>query len=175
MATGRSIQLTKQVGEYLVAAELARMGLITATFSGNVPDYDIIATDSAQRSVLVQVKAVNGSSWQFDIRRFAAVELDGKRQVVGRPVRQLADIICVMVALSRYGSDRFYVLPWKTLRGLLVAGHRSYLRKHGGVRPRKFDSFHSAIGEQQLARFKDAWLREFRDRHGMDVHVPGAQ
>ena len=41
MATGRQVQLTKQVGEYLVAAELSRRGLLTATFAGNVPAYDI--------------------------------------------------------------------------------------------------------------------------------------
>lgn len=45
MATGRSNQLTKQIGEYLVACELARKGLITTTFSGNVPDFDLIVTD----------------------------------------------------------------------------------------------------------------------------------
>ena len=43
MATGRQVQLTKQVGEYLVAAELSRRGLLTATFAGNVPAYDIVA------------------------------------------------------------------------------------------------------------------------------------
>jgi len=45
MATGRSNQLIKQMGEYLVACELARRGLVVATFSGNVPDFDLIATD----------------------------------------------------------------------------------------------------------------------------------
>ena len=45
MATGRSNQLIKQIGEYLVACELARRGLLVATFSGNVPDFDLIATD----------------------------------------------------------------------------------------------------------------------------------
>jgi hypothetical protein len=46
MATGRSNQITKQLGEYLVASELGRIGLVAATFSGSVPDYHIIATDS---------------------------------------------------------------------------------------------------------------------------------
>ena len=45
MATGRSNQLTKQLGEYLVACELARRGFVVATFSGNIPDFDLIATD----------------------------------------------------------------------------------------------------------------------------------
>ena len=40
MATGRSNMLIKQIGEYLVACELARRGLVVATFSGNVPDFD---------------------------------------------------------------------------------------------------------------------------------------
>jgi len=40
MATGRGNQLTKQLGEYLVACELARRGLLVATFSGNIPDLD---------------------------------------------------------------------------------------------------------------------------------------
>lgn len=49
MATGRENQLTKQVGEYLVAAELCRRGFIATTFTGNVPDFDIIASDARGR------------------------------------------------------------------------------------------------------------------------------
>jgi hypothetical protein len=44
MATGRSTKLVGQAGEYLVAAELSRRGLIATTFTGNVPHYDIIAS-----------------------------------------------------------------------------------------------------------------------------------
>jgi hypothetical protein len=174
MATGRSNQLTKQVGEYLVAAELARLGLIAATFAGSVPDYDIIATDSAFKSVPVQVKAVTGSSWQFDIRRFVEVALQGQKQVVGQPVPLSREIVCVMVALSKNGSDRFYVLPLKKLQGLLISGHRKYLDKNGGIRPKKYDSFHTAISEQKLAPFKDGWLSEFRDKRGLRVKSRGA-
>jgi hypothetical protein len=81
MATGRSNQLTKQVGEYLVAAELGRLGLLAATFSGNVPEHDIVATDSACKTVPVQVKAVTGTSWQFDIRRFVDIELGARLSI----------------------------------------------------------------------------------------------
>ena len=45
MATGRSMQLTKMAGEYLVCAELCRRGLLATTFTGNVPEFDILATD----------------------------------------------------------------------------------------------------------------------------------
>jgi len=175
MAAGRSNQITKQVGEYLVASALGRMGLVAATFSGNVPEYDIIATDSAFRSIPVQVKASNSSSWQFDNRHYVDIRLDGKRQVLGRPVPLPNNLVCVFVALSPqygsdYGSDRFYVLSLKVLQKLLIADCRKYLKKHGGVRPKKFDSFHGAINEGHLAPFKDAWISEFRDRQGLSIH-----
>ena len=170
MATGRSNQITKQIGEYLVASELGRIGLVAATFSGSVPDYDIIATDSGFRSVPVQVKTSNGTSWQLDIRRFVDIQLDGQKQIIGRPVAVADNIVCVMLALSReYGKDRFYVLSLKALQKLLITGHRSYLEKHGWVRPKKFDSFHCAIKEEKLAAFKDAWIPEFRDKQGLSV------
>lgn len=175
MATGRSNQLTKQIGEYLVASALGRIGLVAATFSGNVPEYDIIATDSAYRSVPVQVKTSKGSSWQFDNRRFVNVRLDGKRQVLGRPVPLPDNIVCVFVDLApRYGEDRFYVLSLKKFQKRVIAGYRSYLKKYGGVRPKKFDSFHGAIGEEALAPFKDAWISEFRDRQGLIIYDPSA-
>jgi len=161
MASGRSNQLTKQIGEYLVAAELARLGLIASTFSGNVPEYDIIATDSSFVSVPVQVKATTGTSWQFDIRRFVNVHFDGKKQVVGDSLPVSKDIICVLVALTRYGADRFYVLSLKKLQKMLREGHCGYLAKHGGVRPKKPDSFHCAIREKDLARYKDKWIKTF--------------
>lgn len=171
MASGRFNQLTKQIGEYLVAAELGRLGLIAATFSGSVPDYDIVATDSACHSVPVQVKAANRTSWQFDIRRFADVRFEGKKQVIGRPMPVSKDIVCVMLAVSpRYGADRFYVLSLEALRDTLISAHRKYLQKHGGVRPKRYDSFHVAIGEPELASFRDAWVAEFRDRRGLHIN-----
>ena len=54
--SGRATKLTGQIGEYLVAAELARRGLIATTFTGNVPHYDIIASDERGRHLSVQVK-----------------------------------------------------------------------------------------------------------------------
>jgi hypothetical protein len=45
MATGCSTQITKQVGEYLVAAEICRRGFIATTFTGNVPHYDIASDE----------------------------------------------------------------------------------------------------------------------------------
>ena len=76
MATGQSNQLTKQVGEYLVASELARRGFIAATFSGNVPHFDLVVTDSRGSSCPVQVKTIKGGSWQFSADKFAEIPVD---------------------------------------------------------------------------------------------------
>jgi len=63
--SGRSNKLVGQAGEYLVAAELARRGLIATTFTGNVPDYDIIASSENGKCLLIQVKTIRGGSFQL--------------------------------------------------------------------------------------------------------------
>jgi hypothetical protein len=55
MAPGRSTKLVGQAGEYLLAAELSRRGMIATTFTGNVPHCDIIASDEKGRHVSVQI------------------------------------------------------------------------------------------------------------------------
>ena len=146
MATGRQVQLTKQVGEYLVAAELSRRGLLTATFAGNVPDYDIVATGGRGQTALVQVKAIAGPSWQFDIRTFVDVRCQAGAQTMGQPTTPPAgDLICVLVRLQPDGADRFYVLRWPELQRVLINGYRGYLERHGGRRPKRADSFHTAL------------------------------
>jgi len=158
VATGRDNQLTKQVGEYLVAAEVCRRGFIATTFTGNVPHYDIIASNASGRHQAIQVKAINGGSWQFDSRAFADIRLDGKRQVVGRPTdAPYPDLVCVFVRLREQGADEFYILTWTDLQNIAVAGYRRYLESHGGVRPRKHDSFHMAIRPEMLKDHRDRW------------------
>jgi len=156
MATGRDNQLTKQVGEYLVAAEVCRRGFIATTFTGNVPHYDIIASDGSGRHLAIQVKAIKGGAWQFDCRTFAEIRFDGKRQVVGRPTEApYPDLVCVFVRLRGQGADEFYILTWSDLQKIAVASHRRYLQGHGGVRPKKYDSFHMAI--RMLKEHRDKW------------------
>ena len=159
MATGRSNKLVGQTGEYLVAAELSRRGLIATTFTGNVPHYDIIASDEAGRHVSVQVKASRGFSWQFaNISHYCEITFDGERQLVGNvrpcPVHRL---IVAFVKIEDDGNDRFYILRWDDLRDVLVDGHRAYLAKHNGVRPQRWDSLHCTISEETLRRYKDKW------------------
>jgi hypothetical protein len=161
MSTGRGNYLTKQTGEYLVAAELSRRGYIATTFTGNVPHYDIVAVDESGGHVLVQVKAIAGNSWQFNVDAFAPVTFDGERQVIGRRVREpYRGLVCVLVQLRPLGStarDHYYVLPWRELCRAVVAHHRRFLRSHGGIRPRKPMSLHTALSPTEVAEWEDRW------------------
>jgi hypothetical protein len=110
MASGRANYLTKQAGEYIVAAELSRRGFVATTFAGNVPSYDIVAVDDRGGHALVQVKAIAADSWQFTVTQFPDVVFEGSKQIVRGPLpAPYADLICVMVRIapadSRSGID----------------------------------------------------------------------
>ena len=75
MATGLSTQLTRQIGEHLVAAKLGRMGYVAAPFAGNVPLFDLLAADERGFTIPIQVKAINGISWQYHADDFLKIEI----------------------------------------------------------------------------------------------------
>ncbi len=159
MGTGRSNKLVGQTGEYLVTAELSRRGLIATTLTGNVPHYDIIASDENGRHVSVQVKAGRAASWQFrDIRQFCDITFQGKRQIVGKPKAcPVQRLVVTFVTIEEHGNDQFYICTWRMLRDLLIKGHKAFLDRHDGVRPQRWDSFHSAISEKTLRPYRDKW------------------
>ena len=162
MTTGRERQLTGAVGEFRVAAELCRRGLLATPFSGNVPHYDIVASGQRGGHVAIQVKAINRGAWQFDIGRFMQIAIEetphGVRQVPGRVVREpYPGLVFVLVLLSPDGVDRFFVLTWKQLRRIIVGRYRRYLAKHGGVRPRAPRSLHVSLPVDDVADYEGSW------------------
>lgn len=159
MATGRSTKLTGAIGEFLVSAELCRRGLLATPFSGNVPHYDIIASDELGGHVVIQVKAINKVNWQFDARRFVEITMDGDRQILGSLVSEpYPSLYCVFVALGGSNkSDRYFVFSWEDLRSIIVRHHQAYLEKHGGVRPKAPESTHCSISISEFETFEDQW------------------
>jgi hypothetical protein len=128
-----------------------------ATFSGNVPDFDLIATDFKGSSCPIQVKTIKGGSWQFSIEKFAEITFDGRKQIIGNkkplPIPQL---VCVFVlAAEKYGEDQFFVLKWSKVQDIVIANYRRWLDSHGGVRPKKFDSLHCSIVQSDLRDYRD--------------------
>lgn len=159
MASGRSIQLTKQIGEYLVACELARRGYLSATFSGNVPEFDIVATNQDGKTKLIQVKTIHGGSWQFSIDRFIAIEMNGNKQKLQQKIEQpIKDLICILVYLGRkYGEDEFYIMKWSELQDLLIQIHKTCLEKHNGERPKNKTSMHCGLQKKDISAYQDKW------------------
>jgi hypothetical protein len=105
------------------------------------------------------VKASRSGSWQFgDVSKFFAVAFEGKKQNTGRvkksPVQRL---LVAFVVVDESGNDRFYILSWEQLRDILRKKHRSNIAKHKGVRPKKRDSLHAVILEDNLRSLRDNW------------------
>ncbi len=152
MATGRNIQLTKQIGENLVVAELGRRGYIATTFTGNVPEIDILASSPNANTFGIQVKAIQGTSWQFDVRAFLNVELIADTQIIhGAKSPFSHTLTCVFVKIRDYGSDEFYIFHWGFLQDYFIENYK------GGIRPRNPSSFHCAIWLKEVQQFKDNW------------------
>jgi hypothetical protein len=133
--------------------------LIATTFTGNVPDYDIIASTENGKHISVQVKTVTGSSWQFgNITRYVEIELREPVQKVGKTLPSPVDnLVYVFVLLREYGNDRFFICTWDELCEILATHHKEYLAKHDGVRPKQWKSLHAAIKTSHIEHFEDRW------------------
>ena len=151
MATGAGMQQTGQAGEHYVAAELCRRGAYAVTFSGNIPNFDIIASNREQtRAVQIQVKTKRtkgvwhassdhgrprGKPKNEEIRFWVLVDLS-------KPLGELPD---------------FYVIPEYWVQNDIHKNHTAYLAKHGGKRPSGSESKHHSITMKRVEQWKGRW------------------
>jgi hypothetical protein len=158
MASGRKNQLTKQIGEYIVAAELCRRGLIATTFTGNVPDFDIIATNEAFETIPIQVKTIRQGAWQLDAKKYLNIAIDnGVQKIIDKLNLSNPNMVCVFVKLISQGNDEFYIFRLVDLQEIIFEFHSQYLEKHGGRRPKNENSTHTGVNPNLLERFKNNW------------------
>lgn len=153
MATGRGMQLTRQIGEHLVVAELGRLGYVAAPYAGNVPMYDILAANSRGQAIPIQVKAINGGAWQFNADKFLDIEVVNGNQVV-RGAKRLTNprLLCIFVELKGRGKDEFYLFPLNVLQKYTRRVYKP--RGKGSKNP---NSVHCAIWPKDLSRYKENW------------------
>ena len=146
-------QLTRQIGEHLVVAKLGRLGYIATPFAGNVPEFDLLIADDKGRSIPVQVKAINGYSWQFQkVSIFLNVEIiDDVQHVKGKRKLANPNLVCIFVLLSEDENDKFFIFQLKDLQAFFSKTYK------GGRRPKNPQSLHCAILPEDLVRFKDNW------------------
>jgi len=162
MGTGLQNRLTGQVGEFLVSAELGREGLVATPFAGNVPGYDLIATDEHFTSVPIQVKTSTQGSWQLSVDKLVDITFDPdtQRQTI-HGLKDLAnpDLIFVFVWLGdrQDRHDRFFVLTHRQFQEIAASHHESYLAQHDWVRPRTPSSFHASLKAEHFERYENNW------------------
>ena len=160
MATGRNMQLTKMVGEYLVCAELCRRGLLATTFTGNVPEFDILATDKGLQTIPIQVKANAKGNWMLRADSFLNIDYNKETKIqtiVGKKDFENSKLIYILVKLVDHGKDEFYVLQLQDLQRIIFKHHSEYLQKHEGRRPKNPESMHAAISSKHLLDYRDNW------------------
>src|SRR5208283_3688872 len=148
MATGLSTQLTRQVGEHLVASKLGRMGYVAAPFAGNVPLFDLLAANERGFTIPIQVKAINGISWQYDAGDFLEIEiLDNFQHVRGKKMLLNPGLVCIYILLRSDEKDEFYIFSLRDLQQLTFEIYKSRKRlknprsTHCAVLPRHLQPF----------------------------------
>ncbi|MFO1158503.1 MAG: hypothetical protein U1E60_06665 [Reyranellaceae bacterium] len=165
---GRSVQLTKQIGEHLVAAELGRRQFIAAPFAGNVPLFDLLAASEHGHAVPVQVKTSNGYSWHLNVDQHLEIEMDGQMQVVkGKKSLPNPRLICVYVMLNANIKDDFYILLLSDVQ------HIAFREYKTRIRPKNPTSKHFAMYPEWLQDFKDNWSLLDRELEAPQSPVTG--
>ncbi len=155
--------LAKQIGEYLVAAELGRRGLIATTFTGSVPGFDILVSDGRGRTHVVQVKAVRGGNWQFgDSSKFLEITVDDDgRQILGADIPLTAleqSLICIFVTIGgEYGKDQFFIFRWTDLARIISSKYRNNNLAKKGFRPKNPKSLHESVSVKDIEEFRNKW------------------
>lgn len=106
-------------GEFLVAGELLRRGIMAAVTYGNAKKADVIAVNGP-RALAVEVKSTSEAKW-----------------VLGNSLPELDQRIWVLVHLPHEDAEppQYYVLAAEELRALVQPRHdqyrRDYRAKHG--------------------------------------------
>ncbi len=160
MATGREMQLTRMTGEYLVCAELCRRGFLGTTFTGNVPEFDILAATRDFRTVFIEVKSNARGDWLLAGRKFLKIDYNEKTKVqtiLGKEDFKDSKVIYVFVKVVGQGRDEFYIIYVQDLQKIIFKDYSAYLKKHGGIRPKNPETMNTAILLKQLAGYRDKW------------------
>ena len=167
MVSGRQKQLIKQVGEYLVAAELCRRELIATSFTGNVPVFDILAINNDEKMKTIQVKATTtNSGWNLDATDYLDFEpLKNKYQYI-KGIRKLtnSETVFCFVKLGSFGkgkitleSDEFYLIPVIELQKIIEKKYSTYLTKVDHIRTKNSESHHLKIKRDEISDFRENW------------------
>lgn len=161
MATGRSNKLVGQTGEYLACAELGRRGLIATTFTGNVPEYDLLVCDDALLTLPIQVKTTTAETWPSRADQWLNIEIDDDEKMqINKGRRQIEHpgltYVCVQLG-KESGADRFFICQKTDIQDACILSYTRWMDPKEWKRPRNYKSFDNRYHADDLARFEDNW------------------
>jgi hypothetical protein len=116
--------------------------------------FDLLAADPRGYAIPIQVKAINGGSWQFGADKFLQIEQpEGSvQQVLGRTVLLNPELVCIFVVLKGAGADQFYIFQLRTLQDYCERIYKP--RGPGSKNP---TSLHCAISPRDLEQYQSNW------------------
>jgi hypothetical protein len=163
MTSGLSNKLTGQIGEYLTCAELGKRGYIATSFTGNVPEFDLIVINPELKTIPIQVKTTRGISWPTKADNWIYINIDdaNKKQIDnGDIIVNNPNLIYICVALSELGIssiDRYFILRKIELQKIVNANYRNYMNKHNWARPRNYKSVDNRYDVDNLKIYENNW------------------
>lgn len=155
-------QLTGQIGEALVVAELGRRGFVATSFTNNVPEIDLLAYKDG-KTLAIQVKAWRVDSGQFNAGDFLHLEWEGDYQKINGLKQVVKEPIYVFVRIADFppteknSMDQFYILTKVDLQKIIYQNHQECLARHNGIRPKNSQSPHCSAKLEDLHQFRDNW------------------
>jgi len=163
MEKGRNNKLAGQIGELLVCAELGQRGFIATSFTGNVPEFDLIVADDNLKTVPVQVKSSRGDNWPTRANLWIDIEIDDANQKqIDRGDVQVSnpDLIYVCVAIGnpeKNERDRFFILKKRDIQKICSSGYRRWMGEKNWHRPRNYKSLDNRYYIRDLIPFENNW------------------
>ncbi len=162
MSSGRSNKLTAQIGEYLVCAELGKRDLIATPFAGNVPTFDVLATDEFCRTVPIQVKTTRGDNWPTDARHWINIQYDESTKTqknLGRRKIKNPHLIYVFVVIARdaKNKEQFFILTKSQLQRIVIRHYCNWMDKHGWKRQRSPKSYDCRFSIPEVQDYENNW------------------
>ena len=162
-------QISGQIGESIVVAELGRQNIVATAFSGNVPDFDLLAYANG-KSIPLQIKAQTSGSPGVVAKKYLDIDFVGDKQIVkGINGKIDRDLIFVMVKVGKvYGEDEFFIFKQGVVQDLVNIEYCQNLKKHNGVRPKNPTTTHCSYYLKDLLPYKDNW-KLIKDALGMET------
>ena len=163
MRKGLNTKLAGQVGEFLACAELGKRGLIATSFTGNVPEFDLIVANEYLHTVPIQVKTSRSDNWPTRANLWIDIEVDheSKKQIDnGNTEINNPELIYICVNLADLDSDnkdRFFILKKSDLQQICSKNYRDWMKGLNWRRPRNYESLDNRYYIENLLTFENNW------------------